>query len=714
MREAVGSSPVVIADGHHRYETARTYRRESPEPAPAAIPDGADLVMALVVELAEDQLAVGPIHRGLSGLPDGLDLVDAFSSWFDVTRAGDFDERTTGALGRVGRLALVMPSGAWLLSPKDGTPEAAGADLDSSMVALVIAELPDHELEFFHCWQDAIERWPPSRPRPSSCSGRSRVEQIAEWARAGSACRRRAPTSTPSRGPAWSSAPSTSRPRAGPGRPVPTRPVAVRGRFQVDRFPGSGHYPGVPAGAPWQTIPDEGEQGTRRRSAGMGRPGGLVLVAMRLLRAVIGARGRPPASRPQPAPPTTTVALRPPPARPSATPDHGAGAGTARPGMDRPADHAAPGRRVHLALVHLGHVLRRRRRRDRRGRLGAHHRGRRHRVVGRGVVVRTVRLLPGPGHGPVTRTGAARHLAARPGPSCVIVDGSGHVSTGDGTNWSTPDAHARRPSTAGQPGRPRARAHRSRGPTARVVPGADVLCRRRQHRPRLRAAKAAVGPPRSPSGRWVRRGHPRSLPGGTGRRVVPDQLRLHRGGRERPCSTGTAPRGPGAGTLDVLAHAGPSDPTAISCPTTSLCFVVNGTGVSIGQRGQAVVAPRSHRSPGGSTRSRARPPRSAWRPTPAASVLAWNGSAWSAPGPGHPGGDRVPGIGTTVSCPSPQFCMVINSDGDYATYSGSGIALRRRMTTPSHGSAPHPGHLGQGGDRAPVAGRGLAPRRRSR
>ena len=141
--------------------TATTATRR-PAPTSDQCDDGAgrridaDSVMALVVELAEDQLAVGPIHRALSGLPDGLDLVDAFSSWFDVTRAGDFDERTVGALGESRALALVMPSGAWLLSPKDGTPEAAGADLDSSMVALVIAELPDHELEFFNSWQDGM------------------------------------------------------------------------------------------------------------------------------------------------------------------------------------------------------------------------------------------------------------------------------------------------------------------------------------------------------------------------------------------------------------------------------------------------------------------------------------------------------------------------------------------------------------------------------
>ena len=91
VARAVEASPLVLADGHHRYETALAYRSE----AAAAGRDepGADLVMALVVELSEEQLQVGPVHRALSGLPDGLDLVDAFSSWFDVTRAGEPTER---------------------------------------------------------------------------------------------------------------------------------------------------------------------------------------------------------------------------------------------------------------------------------------------------------------------------------------------------------------------------------------------------------------------------------------------------------------------------------------------------------------------------------------------------------------------------------------------------------------------------------------------
>jgi uncharacterized protein (DUF1015 family) len=196
VSETVATAPVVIADGHHRYETALTFRQEHSRLAGSGGSEdqaGVDLVMALVVELTEDQLEVGPIHRGLSGLPDGLDLVDVFSSWFDVTRAGDFQERTTGALGESGALALVMPSGAWLLSPKDGTPEAAGADLDSSMVALVIAELPDHTLEFFNSWQHAVDAVATEQAQAVVLLRPVSVSQIAEWAHAG---RRMPPKST--------------------------------------------------------------------------------------------------------------------------------------------------------------------------------------------------------------------------------------------------------------------------------------------------------------------------------------------------------------------------------------------------------------------------------------------------------------------------------------------------------------------------------------
>ena len=62
IRAVVGSAPLVLADGHHRFETALNYRNElraaaaPTRTAPAAI-------MTFVVELVDDELCIEPIHR---------------------------------------------------------------------------------------------------------------------------------------------------------------------------------------------------------------------------------------------------------------------------------------------------------------------------------------------------------------------------------------------------------------------------------------------------------------------------------------------------------------------------------------------------------------------------------------------------------------------------------------------------------------------------
>ena len=184
VADLVGSAPVVVADGHHRLATAQTYLAGGGAGTP-----GADGVLALVVELAEGALTVGPIHRLLAGLPDGCDLVDAFRARFDVTRAGDCTDRTTAALGESSSLALVLPSGCWLLSARDGTAEAAGADLVPAMVALVLAELPDHVLTFANSWPDAVGAVRGGQAQAAVLLPPVPVAQIDAWARA----RRRMP-----------------------------------------------------------------------------------------------------------------------------------------------------------------------------------------------------------------------------------------------------------------------------------------------------------------------------------------------------------------------------------------------------------------------------------------------------------------------------------------------------------------------------------------
>jgi uncharacterized protein (DUF1015 family) len=95
IRDAVASAPMVLADGHHRFETANNYRNEL---AAAGTPlDGARSIMAFVTELEEEELSVGPIHRLLAHL-DGQDLRATLAHAFDVVDAGPVDPGVPGRL----------------------------------------------------------------------------------------------------------------------------------------------------------------------------------------------------------------------------------------------------------------------------------------------------------------------------------------------------------------------------------------------------------------------------------------------------------------------------------------------------------------------------------------------------------------------------------------------------------------------------------------
>jgi uncharacterized protein (DUF1015 family) len=70
------SSPLYIADGHHRYETASAYALENP---------AADRVLALIVSAQDPGLAVLPTHRVIFGPGRDLErLLPAWREWFDV------------------------------------------------------------------------------------------------------------------------------------------------------------------------------------------------------------------------------------------------------------------------------------------------------------------------------------------------------------------------------------------------------------------------------------------------------------------------------------------------------------------------------------------------------------------------------------------------------------------------------------------------------
>jgi uncharacterized protein (DUF1015 family) len=118
IRERIGTAPLIIADGHHRYETALAYRDE--QQAAGVDDPGAARIMALVVELAEEQLFVQPIHRLLLGATGNF--VGKLNVFAEVTPMGANNpegvRNLMAEMERTESFGLVAGPGLALLTPR--------------------------------------------------------------------------------------------------------------------------------------------------------------------------------------------------------------------------------------------------------------------------------------------------------------------------------------------------------------------------------------------------------------------------------------------------------------------------------------------------------------------------------------------------------------------------------------------------------------------
>ena len=156
----VGGAPVVLADGHHRFETAITYRNERGDAGAAT--SGDDAVMCLVVELAEDQLWVQPIHRVIReavsptrlrlDLARDLEIVDAAANTPEtVDRLLDSLDRQ-GGVGLVDGegIARLVPDAAALARVRDGLAPVL-ADVASAWFEQIAADaLAPYDVTYRH------------------------------------------------------------------------------------------------------------------------------------------------------------------------------------------------------------------------------------------------------------------------------------------------------------------------------------------------------------------------------------------------------------------------------------------------------------------------------------------------------------------------------------------------------------------------------------
>ena len=218
LQGALADAELLIADGHHRYETARVYADE--------IGGEGDhrYVLMLLCSLSDPGLLVFPTHRLLTGLKDDtakqLAIRDAAGRDFHVEPLESPQELEPPGNGRVAFGYMdSFHKQPYRLTLKDQTIAERALEgmpapyrrLDTAVLeALILRDalgMSEDDiahlrgLEYSKSLDDAIERVSPAPPtRASSCA--TPVEQVREVAEAGGRCPPSRPTSTPRSQPA--------------------------------------------------------------------------------------------------------------------------------------------------------------------------------------------------------------------------------------------------------------------------------------------------------------------------------------------------------------------------------------------------------------------------------------------------------------------------------------------------------------------------------
>ncbi len=153
LTAAAGASPITIADGHHRYETALRYRDERRMSRSCEEDPAFDYLLALLLETTTVPLTVLPTHRVVRGLGDaGVEMLWAgIGELFEiepVSDAADLERMfspAAGAPGGAGRFGLwTRRGGAVLVARREalepwlppGSAALRGLDVTLLQVAL--------------------------------------------------------------------------------------------------------------------------------------------------------------------------------------------------------------------------------------------------------------------------------------------------------------------------------------------------------------------------------------------------------------------------------------------------------------------------------------------------------------------------------------------------------------------------------------------------
>jgi len=117
---------VILADGHHRYESSLAYRKEKAQQDPQYNQDAPYCYhLMYLTNTASDDLRILPTHRLLSGLEhfDEDDFIRCASEYFDQKEAQHPDDLIDIIRGKKWAFGIVLKNSAWIFKLKNSVFE---------------------------------------------------------------------------------------------------------------------------------------------------------------------------------------------------------------------------------------------------------------------------------------------------------------------------------------------------------------------------------------------------------------------------------------------------------------------------------------------------------------------------------------------------------------------------------------------------------------
>jgi uncharacterized protein (DUF1015 family) len=149
VRNKMADKKLIIADGHHRYETAMNYRNQRRQHAPADPEAPYERVVITFVNMDAPGLVILPTHRVVFGLNDFriFDLVGQLGNYFDIEDIGPVTD-VQGAMQRLREagkdgtaLLAVTAHSAFLLRARSDVQPAKLRDLSPQQRELDVVKL---------------------------------------------------------------------------------------------------------------------------------------------------------------------------------------------------------------------------------------------------------------------------------------------------------------------------------------------------------------------------------------------------------------------------------------------------------------------------------------------------------------------------------------------------------------------------------------------